>query len=465
MKQAVEALCHHCIADPFLAEAVKAEGERRLCAACGRRRLALPLRDLAYRIDGAITDNYVVNRTDEGVGYADLVSEVAGVCTQVGERIQALLSDEHAYDFARNGEENVFEATYDEAPLDRHPQHSRWQDFKASVRAEARFFNRQAEQWLDDIFADIETHADWRGELVVRTMLPEEPATTFVRGRVAFDEAELRAFVSRPERELGPPPRGMAASGRMNAAGVSVFYGAEELATCRAEIRPPVGSHAVFARFSLLRPVKLLDFDVLAAIAVTGSIFDPDYIRRCDRVAFLRIFGAEISQPVMPRDEAFGYLPTQIVADYIFQRLGFDGLFYRSTQAGMDKRNVVLFNRAARVAFIDRSDIDTEVDLGWWDEDDHDGDDSITIRDQERAPASGDERQVDAGPEPDLAEVRAREADLDDPRPVTLQLVPDSVEVQKIEATDYTPAIRSVRRSRREHDPRDPSDALDDLPF
>lgn len=465
MNQAVEALCHHCIADPFLAEAVKTEGERRLCVGCGRRRLALPLRDLAYRIDGAITDNYVVNRTDEGVGYADLVSDVAGVSADVGERIQALLSAAQAFDFARDGEDNLFEATFDEAPLDRHPQHSRWQDFKASVRAEARFFNRQAEQWLDEIFADIETHADWRGELVVRTILPEEPAATFVRGRVAFDEAELRAFVSRPERELGPPPRGMASSGRMNAAGVAVFYGAEELATCRAEIRPPVGSHAVFARFSLLRSVRLLDFDVLAAIAVTGSIFDPDYIRRCDRVAFLRTFGAEISQPVMPRDEAFGYLPTQIVADYIAQRLGFDGLFYRSTQAGRAKRNVVLFNHSARVEFIDRSGIDTEVDLGWWDEDDHNGDDSISIRDEERAPEGADEPHVAAGPEPDLAEIRALEADLDDPRPVTLQLVPDSVEVQKIEATDYTPAIRSVRRSRHAHDSRDPLDALDDLPF
>jgi hypothetical protein len=459
MKQAVEALCHHCVADPFLAEAVKAEGERRLCVDCGRRRLALPLNEVAYRIDMAISENYQINKADEGVGYADLVSDVAGVSAEVGGRIQALLSAERAYDFGRNGEENVFEASYDEAPLDRRPQHSRWQDFKASVRAEARFFNRQAEQWLDEIFADIETHADWRGGLVVHTILPEEPAATFVRGRVAFDELELQAFVSQPERSLGPPPRGMASAGRMNAAGVSVFYGAEELETCRAEIRPPVGSHAVFAKFILLRPVRLLDFDVLATIAVTGSIFDPDYIRRCDRVAFLRTFGAEISQPVMPRDEAFGYLPTQIVADYIAQRLGFDGLFYRSTQAGRAKRNVVLFNSAARVAFIDRSDVDTDVDLGWWDDDIHDGDDSITIRDHERRPEGADGGPETAEPHPDLGETQALEADLADPRPVTLQLVPDSVQVQKIEATDYTPLKRSVRRYRHAYN------AFDKLPF
>jgi hypothetical protein len=32
MKPAAAGLCHDCIADTFLAEAVRAEGERRLCA-------------------------------------------------------------------------------------------------------------------------------------------------------------------------------------------------------------------------------------------------------------------------------------------------------------------------------------------------------------------------------------------------------------------------------------------------
>jgi hypothetical protein len=40
----------------------------------------------------------------------------------------------------------------------------------------------------------------------------------------------------------------------------------------------------------------------------------------------MRNFGAEIAQPVMPRDKLFGYLPTQIVADYIGQRLNLDGM-------------------------------------------------------------------------------------------------------------------------------------------
>ncbi len=49
----------------------------------------------------------------------------------------------------------------------------------------------------------------------------------------------------------------------MNAPGISVFYGALDEATCIAEARAPVGSHVVVAKFHLLRPVRLLDFDAL----------------------------------------------------------------------------------------------------------------------------------------------------------------------------------------------------------
>jgi hypothetical protein len=109
-----------------------------------------------------------------------------------------------------------------------------------------------------------------------------------------------------------------------------------------------VGAHAVFASFELVRPVRLLDFDLLRFAVVEGSIFDPDFDRRVERAGFLRRFGEEISRPVLPRDEAFGYLPTQVVADYIAQRLGLDGMFYRSVQAGGNQRNLVLFNPSAR---------------------------------------------------------------------------------------------------------------------
>lgn len=92
-----------------------------------------------------------------------------------------------------------------------------------------------------------------------------------------------------------------------------------------------------------------------------------------------------------------------------------------------------------------------------WDEDESDGDDSITVREVERAPKAGDTAgQADA-----LApnEVTALEADLDDPRPVTLRFVPDSLVVQRIQATDDDAPPRAVRRWRCTHD------AFDNPPY
>jgi hypothetical protein len=446
-------LCYKCVGDPFLSDIVKANGERRTCLGCAKRRLGLAIDDLAIRIDDQILRHHVVNRTDEGTDYTQLVEGAAGVTSAIAAEIHSILSSTRGYDMARDGDENLYDATFDPAPLDRFAQQSRWQAFKTSVREEARFFNLQAEQWLAEIFEDIEAHADWEGQPVVRTLYPGEPAAKFYRGRVAFDEAELQAFLLSPDTELGPPPAGKASAGRMNAAGVSVFYGADELETCRAEIRPPVGAHAVFAQFELTRPVRLLDFDMLSWVAVEGSLFDPDYMRRLDRIAFLRTFGREISQPVMPRDELFGYLPTQIVAEFIAQRLGFDGMCFRSTQAGGKKRNIVLFNSACRVERLPPADdLTTRIDLGWWDEDPRDGDDSITIEELEKTEASATESNRNTVPEPDTL-------DGVDPRPMTLRIDPASLAVQRIDATDYTPWERTVYRRRYA------ANAFQNLPF
>ena len=73
----------------------------------------------------------------------------------------------------------------------------------------------------------------------------------------------------------------------MNAQGISVFYGASDLATALAEIRPPVGSRVLVGKFDLARPVRLLDVEALRSVYVGGSIFDPAYIGHLELAQFL----------------------------------------------------------------------------------------------------------------------------------------------------------------------------------
>ena len=57
-----------------------------------------------------------------------------------------------------------------------------------------------------------------------------------------------------------------------------------------------------------------------------------------------------MARPVMPDDEAFEYLPTQAVADFLgtMNEPRLDGIVFPSVQTGKG-RNVVLFHHAARV--------------------------------------------------------------------------------------------------------------------
>lgn len=80
-----------------------------------------------------------------------------------------------------------------------------------------------------------------------------------------------------------------------------------------------------------------------------------------------------MTRPVMPDDEAFDYLPTQAVADFLATQNEpqLDGIVFRSVQV-KGGRNVVLFHKAARVEMLTfpegtefdvRSGFDTED--GW----------------------------------------------------------------------------------------------------
>jgi hypothetical protein len=86
--------------------------------------------------------------------------------------------------------------------------------------------------------------------------------------------------MKRPDVEIGPPPPLVAATGRMNAHGISVFYGATDPLVALAVVRPPVGSKVVIAHFEFLRTVRLLDVEALRAV---------DIRLRCQRVKGLVI--------------------------------------------------------------------------------------------------------------------------------------------------------------------------------
>jgi len=137
---------------------------------------------------------------------------------------------------------------------------------------------------------------------------------------------------------LGSPPADNAASNRMSAAGISIFYGAQDPDTTIAEVRnaetDPQRSAITIGVFEVLKGLRIVD---LSAIPEPPGLFHPDAYAR-PALRFLRDFAEDLSRGVSrDRLEHVDYVPTQVVAEWLRYEFApdgrpIDGIAYRSAQ-------------------------------------------------------------------------------------------------------------------------------------
>jgi hypothetical protein len=474
-------ICHGCIGDPFLKKEVRRDGRERECHFCGKTRVAWPLEELAERVQHVIGEHFRITPSDprdEGFAYdkdmdwerrgdpvADIIAEIAGLESEPAEAIRERLSE--SFDAFAGGYEDPFgsDTHYEEGRPDTHGFRESWEFFRQEIRTRSRFFGRHAQRALEEIFGDLANLKTWQGTAAIKEMLPADEARFLYRARIAYSESELREILLDPVKRLGPPPSRLARAGRMNAAGISVFYGAREADTCIAEARAPVGSYVVLGCFEIIRPVRVLDLDVLTKVATDCSWFDPQFATRSNRAAFLRHLVDEISKPIMPRDDEFEYLPTQAVSEYLASHVEprLDGIIFHSVQTAREGRNVVLFHHAAGVephALPEGTKV--EVDTGWASEDDYD--DSIAVWETVPPPNLAEEKIPSKGVV--SFDAVLKRAPREEPSgewdenvfygEPTLRLNVKKIEVFRITAVSYRKAKRSVSRHQRHADGKIP---------
>ncbi|RFB88924.1 hypothetical protein B5K11_26190 [Rhizobium leguminosarum bv. trifolii] len=374
-------ICYKCVGDVYLQGEIKSEGKRRACSFCGKHRKSYRLEELAERVQGVIEENYSPHQdeygADSGEPIGDLIANLASVDGLIAEAVRAELSSGTAYLAAKNGEADPFgsETCYIGRKTDTYDYQESWRFFRNEISRRSRYFSEHARQSLLEIFGDISGMRVWPDDPVIVTIGPDSEERFLYRGRIAFSESEIELFLKGPVRELGPPPPRFARPGRMNAAGISVFYGAREPETCIAEIRAPVGSHVVLGRFEIIREVRLLDLNKLTQVFTDVSLFDPRFKRMAGRASFFRRLVAEISRPIMPRDEETEYLVTQAVSEFLASSVEpqLDGIIFNSAQTDHEGRNVVLFNHTCSVEpYQLPPGTGVSVNLGWGDDDDSD---------------------------------------------------------------------------------------------
>lgn len=153
-----------------------------------------------------------------------------------------------------------------------------------------------------------------------------EPGTFVYRGRINNTAKKFK------HKDLTSCPAKSSGYNRMSPSGFSYFYGAEDIETCIAELRPNLKSLVTVGKFRVEKPLTLLD---LAELPGFKSIFDPTYKFDVDPfLSFLSNFAAEISKSINPDEEIIEYVPTQVFTECIKENSSgpkFDGIRFISS--------------------------------------------------------------------------------------------------------------------------------------
>jgi hypothetical protein len=328
------------------------------------RRKAVPLDEVGRIVQPALRANYAIGewRFDEYEG-DDLYTVVRDTTEAEDDAVAEGLADwlvANDFYWPQDGGQPFFhtDQAYVRMRIEGYHHSSLWRRFRESILHRQRFFNGPAKDFLAEIFEGVQNQSDVENKPAFYR-LETEPETVLYRARIVSDEAAFAEIAKDPAKLMGPPPPGMRRAGRMNAAGIAVFYGANEKETAVAELRPAVGSLISVATFRIRQPIHVLDFSRFKGPGRRLDIFAKNQAARAAQWSFMLSFASEISQPILPGDEHLEYVPAQVVAEYLTnQPLPWHGeevtanaIIFRSAQR-MGGRNIAIMGDAGRVVAV-----------------------------------------------------------------------------------------------------------------
>lgn len=381
-------ICGACVSDEYLkAEIARSPTVDQPCDYCNTVCPTIDMWSLAERCDSVIESFYEVSsltnaviiydRDPEGEELSEILDRLICPPQQAIDDLVELLAEiwfDHSSNEHQYGEEPWF---VEKSNLSE-PLSVAWNKMEQSLKHEVRYVNPTASSMLESVFGTVRDDRTRDKYPVIVELGPDCHIDTLYRARVFQSLAAMEAALSHPERHIGPPPSGVGAAGRMNAKGVSVFYGSTEKEISISEVRPPVGCHVVVGAFKLIRKLRLLDLHQLGSIMLkpTSSPFDPATAIEASRRDFLETLTQKMVMPVMPELEEQGYLITQAIADFLstHPKLELDGILFPSAQNTMaaqktSSRNVILFKKASSVLKVEAHFGGASVNLWKYDED------------------------------------------------------------------------------------------------
>jgi hypothetical protein len=318
------AVCVDCIHDVTLRQLVSERVTEWECSFCGTT------------ADGPIA-----------ASFADFMDIVMGpvrfLFTPVdGASAEAFDSTEVAYAVCEGDVTNdvlaaIAASIPDQAWIDAHrsvPSPGRgWAAFCEKVKHVSRFvFLFAKEESPDRDFTTVELLE--RLEKIIidcGALLPVPAGRVFWRGRKVDSPGKLAQYGT--AAALGSPPRSKASNSRMSPAGISMFYGSDDIDTVVAEIGHDARRYAIVGAFETTRDLTLLN---LADLPPVPSLYqEAGRGSRYHDMSFLHSFAVDLGKPVtLDGRERIEYVPTQVVTEYLrfIPDFAVDGILFRSAQ-------------------------------------------------------------------------------------------------------------------------------------
>lgn len=449
-------VCHNCIGESFLNFLILNTGTKLNCTYCKQVDNAFTLDDIAGRVHNVFNNFYRATNDEpedwqytllkdkestyewdrEGDSVEDIVCDILDADNSIAIDIAKILSDKHYdYELAKMSMESPYseDSKYERKELDGKEFKNKWAQFEARLKNSSRYFGHN--DFLNEIFRNINQLAKDRHSRLIVDIGPDNDISTIYRARIIHPLSEIQKALVNPELGLGPPPQNLSKAGRMNARGIAVLYGALTSETAISEIRPPVGADVLVGSFDILNPLRVLDTEALKAIEVEGSLFDSQYFEDLELCNFFNQLSYRLSKPVMPDDEPFEYLATQVISDFLSTNteLNIHGILYPSVYMGGKGKNIVIFSTSV---IIEKNTNETTFQPPLDDEEGRDQYDYITIL--EEVP---DGIQKNFGLEWDEIEERYRI-----PKKPTLKLDRDSLVLCNIESVEVRLNKNEVKR-------------------
>jgi len=243
------------------------------------------------------------------------------------------------YTIDSDGNEILY--VFDDGTLEYNDFSVKWDLFVKDINHNHRFFNKNAEEFLDSLLAILgqggELHTD-----VIEVMGREN---SLYRARITSGKQQIEDISKEPKMQLGPVPVKLAGNQRMSPVGISAMYCSLDRNTCLTELRTIVGDIAISGEFRPISDIKLLNLSLLSSVTFTfGDFLSEGLRKRLHAIEFFKEMTFKLSRPLGRSDE-LGYLSTQVFFEYLRVKYNgiVDGVLFPSVQTGKKNVNIALF--------------------------------------------------------------------------------------------------------------------------